>query len=131
MPCPHKYQDDPVERMPTPSYSVVVATFLHDSSGTLLAQHIDWPQPLKFIEPRDPEIDIALSGDQLTINVKYPVKGLVLSIPGGEDDIAWSDNGFDIVPGHPYEVKASGLNGRIIHAAHLGRDHAKPLRVKA
>ncbi|KIM32355.1 glycoside hydrolase family 2 protein [Serendipita vermifera MAFF 305830] len=130
MPCPHRYQDDPTPRLPTPSCSVVVAAFLHDSSGRFIAQHVNWPHPFKFIEPRDPEIHARLKEDELTISVKHPVKGLFLSAPGNEDDVSWSDNGFDVVPGYPYQIHVSGANGRQIHVAYLGREKAKPLTIE-
>jgi hypothetical protein len=79
------------------------------SPGKVLSQTA---QPFEFIEPRDPGMETRLEGDQLTISVNYPVNGLVLSTPGGEDDVSWSDNRFGRVPGHPYTVEASGLNER-------------------
>lgn len=129
LPCPHRYQQEESPRIPHPSYSVVYAAFLtKPETGELLSQHIDWPQPLKFIEPRDPDIRLELSGNLIIVSVEYPVKGLVLSVPGREDEVRWSDNCIDILPGYPYKLQATGIAGRPIHAAYLGREKAHVLQ---
>lgn len=134
MPCPHRYLDTSNQspKIPTPSYSVVVAAFLLDGSGNLLSQCVNWPEPLMFIKPRDPHIALGLENDLLTVNVEYPVKGLVLSVEGGEDEIVWSDNCIDVVPNHPYKLTISGLRDRTIQMAYLGHERAAdaPLTVK-
>lgn len=134
MQCPHKYllTTNSAPMIPTPSHSVVVAAFLSDDNDRVLAQYVNWPEPLKFIEPRDPKVCLTLEADLLAVKVEYPVKGLVLSVEGGDDDVVWSDNCIDVVPNHPYTLKVSGLQGRSILMAYLGQEKATvvPLSLK-
>jgi beta-mannosidase len=124
MRCPHKYTSNSASIIPTPSHSVVIAAFLRDDIGAVLAQFVNWPEPLKFIEPRDPKIHLTLEGDVLIVNVEHPVKGLVFSVQGGEDDVVWSDNCIDVVPKHAYTLEVTGLQGRPISVAYLGHEKA-------
>ncbi|KAG8831247.1 hypothetical protein FRC17_003443 [Serendipita sp. 399] len=128
-PCLHKPLAPGAAGVPHPSCSVLVAAFIRNLEGKLLSQQIDWPQPYKFLPIRDPQIAATLSGETLVLRVGAPVKGLVLSVPGGEDDVWWSDNGFDVIPGYPYELTVKGLRGRTIHASYLGGERASPLRI--
>ncbi|CAG8643305.1 11104_t:CDS:2 [Acaulospora colombiana] len=131
MSCPHKYmhQQAAHELVPTPSYSVVVAAILRDTKGGLLSQYVDWPQPFKFIEPYDPELRFSLEVDRLMITCKRPVKGLVLSVADGVDEVAWSDNCIDVIPGHPYTLQVTGLHKQDIRVAYLGSERATPVKV--
>lgn len=130
MPCPHRYQEANGSRIPTPSHSVVYAAFLRSSAGDTLCQYIDWPQPFKFLEPRDPGLQISLNNEEMTIKVTYPVKGLVFSVPGDEDGVSWSDNCVDVIPGYPYTLKVTGIHGREIQVAYLGREKAQLIQVR-
>ena len=49
---------------------------------------------------------------------KKPIKGIVLDVDG--DDVKWSDQAIDLVPGDPQIVKGLGLNGRTVKARYLG-----------
>jgi beta-mannosidase len=115
--------------VPTPSYSVVVAAIMRDAKGKLLSQHVDWPQPFKFIEPYDPGLHLSLDGDELTITCKRPLKGLVLSVMGAVDEVVWGDNCIDVVPGHPYTLRVTGLHMRDISVAYLGSERARQVKV--
>lgn len=44
--------------------------------------------------------------------------GIVLDVEG--DDVKWSDQAIDLVPGDVQFVKAVGLNGRPVKARYLG-----------
>ncbi|KAG8785886.1 hypothetical protein FRC20_010933 [Serendipita sp. 405] len=130
-PCPHGPISPGGMQVPHPSCSVAIGAFIRDREGRLLSQHIDWPQPYKFLRPCDPQVTVVLDGERLVVRVLAPVKGLVLSVPGGEDDVIWSDNCLDVVPDHPYEVTVKGLRGRAIYAAYLGRERALPLALSS
>ena len=47
-----------------------------------------------------------------------PIKGIVLDLEG--DDVKWSDQAIDLMPGDPQIIKAVGLNGRKVKARFLG-----------
>ncbi|PVG02964.1 glycoside hydrolase [Serendipita vermifera] len=130
MSCPHKYMHQSAAHalVPTPSYSVVVAAILRDAHGQVLSQHVDWPQPFKFIEPYDPELHLSLEVDRLTVTCKRPVKGLVLSVAGGADEAVWSDNCIDVIPGRPYTLQVTGLHKRDVKVAYLGSERARPVK---
>lgn len=131
LPCPHPGDD---EIVPTPSHSVVVAASIIDvSTGEVLAKTVDWPQPYKLLDPPSPgfttELDaITKDGTQvIKLSADRPVKGVLLSVEGGEDDVRWSDNGFDVIPGHTERIVVKGLRGRPLRVAYLGAENAQVL----
>jgi beta-mannosidase len=121
IPCPHpKPGSDPLS---TPSYSVIVSARLLDlTDGAVIARYVDWPQPFKFTDFPDPKLDIKVDGEDVIIEAKYPVKGLVLSVDEAGEEVKWSDNALDLVPGDVQKVRAKGLKGRKIKVAHLGEE---------
>jgi len=130
-PCPHPGNDKTV---PTPSHTVVVAASIVDvSTGELLAKTVDWPQPYKSLDPPLPRFEMELDvgktdGTQvIKLSADRPVKGVLLSVEGGEDDVRWSDNGFDVVPGHAERIVVKGRRGRPLRVAYLGAEKAQVL----
>jgi beta-mannosidase len=65
-----------------------------------------WPEPFKYLELKDPGIELARTGDQLLLRAARPAKGVWLE---AEDGVAWSDNFIDLLPGDEVSVTASGL----------------------
>lgn len=126
MACPHGGIEGTI---PTPSRSVVMAATLRDQDGRVVSQCVDWPQPFKFIQPQDPRLTAVLRQNVLEVQAERPVKGLFLSVDGGEDDVIWSENGLDIVPGYTASITITGLKGRTINAAYLGCEKRTPLRM--
>lgn len=57
-------------------------------------------------------------GNSVILSTRKPVKGLVLDVEG--DDVKWSDQAIDLVPGDDQTVKAMGLNGREVKLRYLG-----------
>ncbi len=130
-PCPHPGDD---ETVPTPSHSVVVAASIVDvSTGEVLAKTVDWPQPYKSLNPPSPgfkmELDaVTTDGTQvIKLSADQPVKGVLLSVEGGEDDVRWTENGFDVIPGHTERIVVHGLRGRPLRVAYLGAEKAQVL----
>ncbi|KAJ6579656.1 glycoside hydrolase [Mycena vulgaris] len=117
----------------TTTHSVVVGARLLDAaSGAVLARFSDWPQPFRFVAPallRDPGLALAVDGatGAVTVRADRPVKGLVLSALGDGEDVRWSDNALDVMPGDPQVVVARGLAGREIAVAFLGDEKAHPV----
>lgn len=56
--------------------------------------------------------------ETLELSCKKPIKGLVLDVEG--EDVKWSDQAIDLVPGDKQFVKAIGLNGRPVQMRFLG-----------
>ena len=54
----------------------------------------------------------------MILSCKKPIKGIILDVEG--EDVKWSDQAIDLVPGDEQVVKASGLNGRSVKARYLG-----------
>lgn len=102
---------------------IVLALRLIDGDGTVLARYANWPEPFKFITFPDPstlglKINVESDGETITLSSNIPIKGIVLDVDG--EDVKWSDQAIDLVPGDPQTVKAIGLNGRKIKARYLG-----------
>lgn len=57
-------------------------------------------------------------GETVTLQALKPIKGIVLDVDG--DDVKWSDQAIDLVPGDPQTLRAVGLNGREIKIRFLG-----------
>lgn len=133
LPCPRPGGDGVVS---TSSHFVVVAASIVDvSTGEVLAKTVDWPQPYKLLDPPRPsfkvELDaVATNGTQvIKLSADRPVKGVLLSVVGGEDDVGWSDNGFDVIPGHTERIVVRGLRGRPLRVAYLGSEKSQVLEI--
>jgi len=57
-------------------------------------------------------------GESVEFSSEKPIKGIVLDVEG--EDVRWSDQGIDLVPGDPQIVKAVGLRGRDVMVRFLG-----------
>jgi len=89
----------------------------------VLARYANWPEPFKFIKfPTKKEVGLDIKvgpdGETVTLSAKRPVKGVVLDVEG--EDVKWSDQAIDLVPGDTQVVTAVGLNGRTIKARYVG-----------
>lgn len=97
---------------------IVVGARLLDTDGTVLARYANWPEPWKYLTFPDPGMKIAVDGDAVTVSVEKPVKGCILDVEG--DEVRWSDQALDLMPGDPQTVTAKGLNGRKVSARYIG-----------
>lgn len=151
MPCPGPRQA-PLSYPPgtSPSATVVVGARLLDAEGVVLARAAEWPQPLAHVDAPDPELVVSRNGEELTLRVARPVKGLMLSaLPptssaavkpawtgaawakdgvwdagDGVGEVQWSDNALDVMPGDERVVGAKGLGTRRVCAAWMGHERA-------
>lgn len=89
-------------------------------SGAVLSRHVDWPQPFRSYDLPEPKLSITVEGERVTVTVEHPAKGVVLSAEGHGDEVKWSDNALDVMPGERQTVTARGLNGRKVAARWLG-----------
>ncbi|KAF9075879.1 glycoside hydrolase family 2 protein [Rhodocollybia butyracea] len=103
--------------------TIIASARLRDEDGTVLARYSNWPEPYKFIDfPKDVgfKIEISSDGESVTLSSKRPVKGIVLDVEG--EDVKWSDQAIDLIPGDNQLVHAIGLKGRSVHARYLEHD---------
>ncbi|KAJ4478306.1 glycoside hydrolase [Lentinula aciculospora] len=115
----------------TTTSSVVVGARLLDLvNGDVLARFADWPQPYRFLDFVDPGLKISVqsSGDAETsmvfLDVEKPGKCVVLSVADDGEDVKWSDNALDLMPGDQQVITARGLQGRDIQVSYLGKEKA-------
>jgi beta-mannosidase len=73
-------------------------------NGQTLARTNLWPEPLKYVELKEPEIKITRTDNEDTIKLETvrPVRGIWLS--WGEAE--WEDNFLDLVPGEVRVIRA-------------------------
>ncbi|KII94824.1 glycoside hydrolase family 2 protein [Plicaturopsis crispa FD-325 SS-3] len=103
--------------------AIIVSARLLDSDGTVLGRYANWPEPFKFIKfPAVQDVGLALTvgsdGESVELSARKPIKGIILDVDG--DEVKWSDQAIDLVPGDPQIVRAVGLRGRAVKARFLG-----------
>lgn len=87
----------------------IIQAIAFDKKGDIVARACDWPQPLKYLEPSDGEVDLMVFQDCVKLSVQRPVKGLVLYNETNEK-LFFEDNGLDLFPGDEYTVHCKGLS---------------------
>jgi len=102
---------------------IIASARLLDESGTVLGRCSNWPEPFKFIKfPAVKDLGLVVQigddGESLHLSTKKPIKGIVLDVEG--EDVKWSDQAIDLVPGDPQIIRASGLNSRGVKVRFLG-----------
>ena len=76
-------------------------------SGEVVARTTSWPEPFKYLILPDPEIKVErLDANTLRIQATRPAKGVWLS---AGDNVQWSDNMLDLIPGDAQTIKVNGL----------------------
>ncbi|KAH9999898.1 beta-mannosidase [Russula vinacea] len=103
--------------------AIIVSARLLDKNGTILARYSNWPEPFKYLhfpglKDLGLEIKPAEDGESVVLNAQRPIKGIVLEVEG--EEVRWSDQAIDLVPGDPQIVKAVGLRDRVVKARFLG-----------
>jgi len=120
--------------------AIIVSSRLLDKTGVVLGRHCNWydpglfyapilstptcrPEPFKYIRfPCSSDVGLKVivcaDGNSVLLSTNKPIKGLILDVDG--QDVRWSDQALDLVPGDPQTVKAEGLNGREVQVRYLG-----------
>jgi len=62
-----------------------------------------------------------VNDETIKLDCLKPIKGIVLDVEG-EEDVKWSDQAIDLVPGDPQTITAIGIKGRKVFARYLGDD---------
>ncbi|KIK97998.1 glycoside hydrolase family 2 protein [Paxillus rubicundulus Ve08.2h10] len=102
---------------------IIVSARLLDESGSVLGRYSNWPEPFKFIKfPAIKDLGLVVkigdNGESVEVSSQKPIKGIVLDVEG--EDVEWSDQAIDLVPGDPQVIKAIGLKGREVTVRFLG-----------
>jgi beta-mannosidase len=90
--------------------------------GKQLARYVNWPEPLKHVHlqvPKDLRIEISRDGKRVQIAAEVPVKGVAVEC--GDDEVSFSDNLVDVVPGEVLTIGVERANKESrIEARYLG-----------
>ncbi|KIV83263.1 hypothetical protein PV11_05308 [Exophiala sideris] len=110
--------------IPNADQTVVVAYLEDTKTSVLLARWVSWPEPLRLLymsQDLRVTVDVADSGDKVSISANAPAKGVTLSVPVTEpgDDAVFEDNFVDLVPNETVEIGVQGLQGRSVQARFL------------
>ncbi|KAF9226510.1 glycoside hydrolase family 2 protein [Gyrodon lividus] len=102
---------------------IIISARLLDESGAVLGRYSNWPEPFKFIKfPAIKDLGLTIKtgddGESVELSSQKPIKGIVLDVEG--QDVKWSDQAIDLVPGDPQVIKAIGLEGREVTVRFLG-----------
>ncbi|KZT29317.1 glycoside hydrolase family 2 protein [Neolentinus lepideus HHB14362 ss-1] len=102
--------------------TLIVSARLLDH-GVVISRYSNWPEPFKYIHFPDVKdlglkITTGADGESVELSTRKPIKGIVLDVDG--DDVSWSDQAIDLVPGDPQVLQARGLKGRPVKARFLG-----------
>ena len=88
---------------------------------------VSWPDPLKYIDFSNRGLKVAIGepGDAqgekecwVQVTAERPVKCFVFQERPG---VRLSDNGFDVIPGHPVRVEVHGCHPRELKWLYLGQ----------
>ncbi|KAK4632621.1 Beta-mannosidase B [Fulvia fulva] len=85
----------------------------------LVSRDVDWPQPLKYLDFRERDLEVVPEGGKITIRAGKPTKGVVFEEREG---ILVNDSALDIVPGDEQVVSVTGLgpNDHSLNWTYLG-----------
>lgn len=99
------------------SEAALVVSAVLWQGGEVLARASLWPEPFKYLDLPDPEIEILrLPGDRLQLQAARPAKGVFFS---SETKVNWSDNMLDLMPGEPQVITAPGIGSAAIKTQSL------------
>ncbi|KAK9359942.1 glycoside hydrolase superfamily [Lipomyces starkeyi] len=106
--------------VPTDCHTAVYVRLL-DTSGSVIARAADWPQPLKYLT-FNPGMNVTAEvrdDGVVTVSTNYPVKCVVLDVPGATFD----DNGFDMFESDDIFVRAPSVaKGSVVTVEYYERN---------
>jgi len=74
--------------------------------GEVVARDVDWPQPLKYLEFNDRNVQVKQNDGKIIVSAGKPTKGLVFEEREG---VLVNDSALDIVPGDEQTVTVRGM----------------------
>lgn len=100
-----------------------------DRTAVQTLQDISWPDPLKYIDFSNRGLKVSVDGGSgkeqagsktwVQVAAERPVKCFVFQERPG---VRLSDNGFDVLPGHPVRVEVDGCHPRELKWMYLGQE---------
>ncbi|KAK5703757.1 hypothetical protein LTR97_002770 [Elasticomyces elasticus] len=89
--------------------------------GEIVSRDVDWPQPLKYLDFSDRDVEVSAHAGKMVVKAARPTKGLVFEEREG---VLVNDSALDIVPGDEQVVTVQGLgeSDQALRWAYLGRD---------
>jgi beta-mannosidase len=99
---------------------VVQARLIDKTTREVHARYSNWPEPWKYLTFPDPGLKISVKGDEVTVTVEKPIKGLILDTALDSPECTWSDQALDMFPGDTQVIIAKGLNGRNVTSRYIG-----------
>ena len=72
----------------------------------IVSRDVDWPQPLKYLDFSDRDVEVTPQGKTITVKASKPTKGLVFEERAG---VLVHDSALDVVPGDEQVIKVRGL----------------------
>lgn len=108
--------------LPAPASDLVRAAVL-SLAGEAVARATAWPQPYRALQLAAPTITVTRPApDTVTLRTDAPVKGLLVDLPGVNDNL------IDLMPDDPQTLRAPGVDARPILARWLGSAGTVPLK---
>ncbi|CAK3978247.1 glycoside hydrolase family 2 [Lecanosticta acicola] len=74
--------------------------------GELVSRDVDWPQPLKYLDFSDRQVEVLPAGNSIIVRAAKPTKGLVFEEREG---VLVNDSALDVVPGDEQVITVRGL----------------------
>ncbi|KLU90754.1 hypothetical protein MAPG_10606 [Magnaporthiopsis poae ATCC 64411] len=100
-----------------------------DRTAAQTVQDVSWPDPLKYIDFSNRGLKVSVGGGPgegqagsktwVKVAAERPVKCFVFQERPG---VRLSDNGFDVLPGHPVRVEVDGCHPRELKWTYLGQE---------
>lgn len=107
---------------------LVVCAKLLSSDGTVLARHVDWPEPYRYLTwPQSTKVSFMLKKSEreqweqeVRITANQPIKGYWLETTStkGREPL-WEDNMVDLMPGEEMVLGVNGLQDGSLEARFL------------
>jgi beta-mannosidase len=90
-------------------------------NGEIVSRDMDWPQPLKYLDFADRDVEVIPQGDTIVVRARKPTKGLVFEERSG---VLVHDSAIDIVPGDEQIINVRGLGKQDepLRWTYLGKD---------
>lgn len=87
--------------------------------GEFVSRDTDWPQPLKYLDFSDRDVEVVPQGSKVMVRAGKPTKGLVFEEREG---VLVDDSALDLVPGDEQviNVKGLGVNDKALGWTYLG-----------
>lgn len=113
--------DGVIDHIAEPEPHVLSARLWVDNE--IVARDVDWPQPFKYLDLSNRGVELQAQREtsgqaRVIIKTRKPAKCLVFE---EQDDVTFSDNAMDLVPGDEQVIIVSGLGDKHLKYRCLGQ----------